>query len=262
MRKGSYMVAWMALAGSIATAQEIPAGGADFIQGQQAMRKRDVKTAIDAFRRALDANPDLILSHYYLGYAYQSQRDWEKAGNEFVLFLTQVQLDDPVAAQIVFHARRQGGLALARTPNPTRASPYLGPIVDADPNDAEAHFYLAVAKLAEGETDLAQRLFERALELNHANADAYYYAGRIAFDKAEGELARRRLDRFVQLLPQSPLGAHAHLMLGELARQAGDPAAASAHFEECIERDPEGAHAEAAKRALAELAPAPGGGQP
>jgi tetratricopeptide (TPR) repeat protein len=245
---------WLALASSLA-AQDLPPGAADFIRGQQAMRDRDTDAAIEAFKRALSANPDLFLSHYYLGYAYQSQGDWENAGAHFSLFLTLVDEEDPVAAQIVFHAKRQGGLAMGKTDNPARAARYLASVVDADPNDEDAHYYLGVAELAEGNPDLAQRLFERVITLTKANAEAYYYSGRIAFEKGDLELARKRLARFVQLKPHSPFGSHGHLMLGQLARGAQDTEEAIAHFEQCLALEPEGSHADQARRALSELKP-------
>jgi len=239
----------------VVAAQEPPPGAADFIRGQQAMRERDTDSAIEAFSRALSANPDLSLSHYYLGYAYQSHHDWENAGTHFALFLSLAQEDDPVATQIVFHAKRQGGLALARTDNPARAAAFLEPIVDADPDDADAHFYLGVAKLAEGDRDLARSLFDRVLSLDRANAEAYYYVGRIASEDGGDDLARRRLRRFVGLKPHSAYAANAYLLLGRLSVRAGDTAAAIADFEKCLALDPTGDDAAAAQQSLRELRP-------
>jgi tetratricopeptide (TPR) repeat protein len=249
---------------AVAGAQEPapPAGAADFVQGQRALRKRDVDTAIAAFEGALRANPDLFLSHYYLGYAYQSKQDWENTGTQFSLFLMRVDEDDPIAARIVFHATRQGGLALARTETPTRAVPYLEKIVDADPKDVDVHFYLGVALLAAQRRGEAKKLFARVIELDSDYAEAYYYAGRIAFDEQDAETAGQRLARFVRLQPRSPHGAHAHLLLGQLAARAGDAEKAAVHLEGCLALEPSGPYAEEAQRSLERLTvPEATGGQ-
>ncbi len=260
------MTKWISVAALVlligeAAAQNPPAGAADFVRGQKAIRKRDNSAAIRAFERALDANRDLILSHYYLGYAYQKNRDWDKTGEHFVEFLQRVDKEDPTATLMVFHATRQGGLALARTERSNEAIPYLKEIISAEADDKDAHFFLGLALFKNDDSTQADKHFTKVIELDQAYVEAYYYAGRIAYDREDVAAANERLGRLLNLQPKSPHAAEAHFMLGSLAiteaETAQDPTEARAkartHFEKYLTLEPSGAEAEEIKKLLEDV---------
>jgi tetratricopeptide (TPR) repeat protein len=130
---------------------------------------------------------------------------------------------------------------------------YLEKIVDAGPEDEDAHFYLGIGLLAARRRGEAKKLFARVIELDSAYAEAYYYAGLIAFDEQDAETAGQHLARFVRLQPRSPHGADAHFLLGHLALRAGDTEKAALHLEKCLALEPSGPLAEEAQRSLERL---------
>ena len=165
--------------GELAFAQTPPPGGVDFVRGQQALRKRDTAAAIQSFETAVRDNPDLLMAHYYLGFAYQGETNWDKAGENFEAFLQRVDRDDPLTTELVYHAARQGGFALARTASFRNAVPYLEEVISAKPDDKQAHFFMGVALLRSGDRMGALFEFNRVITLDSAYADALYYAGQI-----------------------------------------------------------------------------------
>src|SRR4051794_25673166 len=46
-----------------------------FVEGKERTKARDYKGAIDAFQRALDANPNSALAHFELGMLYEKHDD-------------------------------------------------------------------------------------------------------------------------------------------------------------------------------------------
>ncbi len=241
--------------------EQIPPGAREFVRGQQAVKKWNADEAIRNFERALDINPDLILSHYYLGYAYQKKMDWDKAGENFEQFLRNVNDDDPKAHQLVFHATRQGGLALAQTDNFRRAIPYLQATVTAKPKDKEAHFYLGVALSKDQNLAKAETHLKKVIELDDDYAEAYYHLGRISYGKDDADPTRRYIEKFLEMAPKSPHAAESHFMLGSLALKDAEVsldssearAEAKAQFEKYLELEPEGERAEEVKKQLVAL---------
>ena len=114
------MSKWVAVAivvlmarGALAQQQQ-PAGADEYREGQAAIKKNDMDGAIVAFEKALAANPDIVASHYFLGFAYQSKKNYPKTAEHFTAYIDAVG-NDPKAAEQIGHATRQGGLAWART---------------------------------------------------------------------------------------------------------------------------------------------------
>lgn len=215
------VVAVISLVAGAAFAQEQPPGAADFLAGQEAMKKNDFASAIPALEKALAANPDLYAGHYYLGFAYQSNKEWDKSGDNFKKFLSRVG-DDPKAAQMVGLATRHGGLALARGKNPSSGIPLLKKAVTSKPSDTEAQFYLGVTLMRDRQDTQAERAFAKVIELDPSLHRAQYYAGRINFNNEQWELADQRLGKFIELKADDALAPDAHFMLGSIAVRAAD----------------------------------------
>ena len=238
-----------------------PPGAVDFVKGQLALRKRNTDGAIESFEKAIQANSDLILSHYYLGYAYQRKQDWERTGASFENFLQSLDRDDPLGTELAFYATRQGGLALARTTRFRLAIAYLDEVVAAEPEDDQALFFLGVALMKNNRKEEAVKRFNKVIELDKAFSEAYYHLGQIYFEQQDNVRARERLEEFVRLDPSSSHVAEAYFLLGSVALMEAEAAAnptqararAKNHFEQCIRFGRSGDWVEKAKDVLKSL---------
>jgi tetratricopeptide (TPR) repeat protein len=222
---------WLALAMTFtigaAEAQEQP-GAKDFLAGQEAFNAKNIDAAIPAFEKALAANPDLYASNFYLGWAYKAKQNWQKCAANFETFL-QKGGADPKAAEQVAHSNREGGLCYARAESNAKAISLLQKSASTKPNDKEVQFFLGVALMRENRENEAEQAFGKVIQLDPALQRAYYYAGRINFNRQEWDQASQRLEKYLELGPEDTFAPDAHFMLGSNAiRQSeGSPDAAA-----------------------------------
>jgi len=208
------------LAGGAVAQQQLPAGGKDFKAGLKALEKKDMDASITAFEAALAANPDLFGSHYYLGIAYDSKKNYPKSGENFAKFLERAG-DNAEAAEQIAYATRRGGIALARTKNSAKAIPYLEKAAAAKPNDKEVHYYLGMALIRNEQESKAEQHFSKVIQLDPNLPRPYYFVGRVAFNTEDWGEAKRLLSKYLELKPDDNFAADAHFMLGSMAvRQA------------------------------------------
>jgi tetratricopeptide (TPR) repeat protein len=294
---------WLASAMAIAIgsgasfAQEQP-GAKDFLAGQEAIKTNNFDAAIPAFEKALAANPDLFASNYFLGWAYKAKQNWDKCGANFETFIRKVG-SDPKAAEQIGHSNREGGLCYARAESTAKAIPMLQKAVSAKASDKEVQFLLGVALMRENRENEAEQAFAKVIQLDPSLQRAYYYAGRINFNRQEWGPATERLEKYLTLgasdafapdanfmvgsiairmaegspdaaalqqkaqdhltkfltaKPTAPQAAQAHYILGSLAANKDDNAAAKTHFQKYLELEPNGPQAEEVKKFLADLA--------
>lgn len=233
-------------------------GVESFRQGQSAFKNGDLQTAIAAFRKAIAENPDLLPSYSMLGRAYERLGDYEAASTEFLRVLErQPDVDDAV---------RRAGLTLARTENPARAIPYLEKAIETRPNDQDAHYSLAVVLMNTDRSIDAEKHFSKVIQLapeaGRPHYFAYYFAGRLAYERKELQIAKDWLDKFLQLEPESVHAPNTHFMLGRIAlREAesledteGRYEEAVSHLTKLVEIDPNSPHAPEAYYILGTLA--------
>jgi tetratricopeptide (TPR) repeat protein len=257
---------WLALAmafaidGGAALAQEQP-GAKDFLAGQEAIKTNNFDAAIPAFEKALAANPDLYASNYFLGWAYKAKQNWEKCGANFETFLRKVG-SDPKAAEQIGHSNREGGLCFARAESMAKAIPLLQKSASAKPNDKEVQFLLGVALVRESRENEAEQAFSKVIQLDPSLQRAYYYAGRINFNRQEWDVASQRLEKYLELGAADAFAPDAHFMLGSnairLAEGSPDAAAlqqkASDHLTKFLAAKPTAPQAAQAHYILGSLA--------
>ncbi|HJS74274.1 MAG TPA: tetratricopeptide repeat protein [Vicinamibacteria bacterium] len=225
---------WLALAiafvigSGVALAQQEQPGAQDFLAGQEAVKAKNYDAAITAFEKALAANPDLFASNYFLGFAYKTKQNWEKCGTNFDTFLKKVG-SDPKAAEQIGHSNREGGLCYARAESTAKAIPMLQKAASAKPDDKEVQFLLGVALMRENRENEAETAFTKVIQLDPSLQRAYYYAGRINFNRQEWDQATQRLEKYLELGATDAFAPDAHFMVGSNAiRQAeGSPDAAA-----------------------------------
>lgn len=253
------VVAVLALFAGVGSAQ-LPPGGEEYKAGEEAIKKGDMDAAITSFEAAVSANPELFASHYYLGWAYQSKRNFEKTAEHFVKFLDKVK-DDPKAAEWISNATRQGGVALARTNNFEQAAPLLEKAASAKPNDAEVHFYLGSGYMAAANETKAREHLSKVIQLQPNLDRPYYYVGRIAFNNEEWNVAKERLEKYIELKPDGEFAGETHFMLGSMAIREAEgganraaQASAKSHLNKFLQLKPTAAQAPEAHYILGSLA--------
>ena len=213
---------WLALAmafaigGGAALAQEEQPGAKDFLAGQEAVKTNNFDAAIPAFEKALAANPDLFASNYFLGWGYKAKQNWEKCGANFETFLRKVG-SDPQAGEQIGHSNREGGLCYARAESFTKSIPLLQKATSAKPNDKEVQFLLGVALMRENRDNEAEQAFAKVIQIDPSLKNAYYYAGRINFNRQQWDQATQRLEKYLELGPDDTFAPDAHFMLGSNA---------------------------------------------
>jgi tetratricopeptide (TPR) repeat protein len=260
------MKTWLTLAVVYATAgaalaqQEQP-GAKDFLAGQEAVKKNDFDGMIASFEKALAANPELYASNYYLGYAYRAKQKWDKCGSNFDTFLRKVGTD-PKAAEMVSNATREGGLCYARAEATGKAVPLLEKAASAKPNDKEIQFLLGVALMRENREDQAEQAFSKVIQLDPTLQRAFYYAGRINFNRQSWDRANEQLNEYLRLGASDSFAPDAHFMLGSIAirKAEGSPNAAAeqqsaiTHLEQFLAAKPTAPQASQAHYILGSLA--------
>lgn len=220
-------VALLAASGAFA-AQEQP-GAADFLACQAAVEKNDFDTVIASCEKALSANSDLFAGNYYLGYGYRAKKNYDKCAANFETFIQKVG-NNAEAAAMINNSTREGGLCYARGSSPTKAIPLLSKAASSKPNDTEVQFYLGITQMRGNREADAEQAFAKVIQLDPSLAPAYYYAGRINFNRQEWDKATGRLEKYLELKPNDTFAAEAHFMVGSIAIRGaeGSPDASAA----------------------------------
>jgi tetratricopeptide (TPR) repeat protein len=209
-----------------------------FTAGQEALQKNDLNTAIPLLEKAVSLNPDLFLSHWYLGIAYSKKQNTAKALEHLEAFIQKAEADSAQAANVA-QARRIVGLTLAANEKKyAEAIPYLQKAVEANPKDAEAQFWLGLSYVATKNDEAAEAPLVKAAELDPKRAVAFFHSGRIAYDRKDYAAAKQRLDAFVAAEAEGPLANRAFFMLGKIAQDSGDNATAKTYFEKFLATNP------------------------
>lgn len=260
------MKTWLTLAvvcaaAGAALAQEEQPGAKDFLAGQEAVKKNDFDGMITSFEKALAANPELYAGNYYLGYAYRAKQNWNKCGSNFDTFLKKVGTD-PKAADMVEKSTREGGLCYARAEATAKAVPLLQKAAATKPDDKEVQFLLGVALMRENREDLAEQSFSKVIQLDPNLQRAFYYAGRINFNRQNWDKANEQLSEYLRLGASDSFAPDAHFMLGSIAirKAEGSPNAAAeqqsaiTHLEQFLAAKPTAPQASQAHYILGSLA--------
>jgi len=184
-------------------------GEESFRRGQLAWKNGDIESTITAFQKAITENPDLFLSYYYLGLAFEKKLDYMNAADNFLRYLER--------KSDFADAIRRAGLSLARTETPARAIPYLEQAIAAKPNDVEARYFLAVTQMNSDRQSEAETHFGRIIQLDPELENPYYFLGVMAYQRQDHQFAKEQFETFLELRPDSPFAPDAHFMLGSIA---------------------------------------------
>lgn len=244
----------VALAQSVASAQEDNRPGAkEYKAGEEAIKKRDFDAAITSFEAAVKANPKLFASHYFLGFAYQSKKNYPKTAENFQMFLDQIG-DTKEASEMIANATRQGGLAFARAKDYQKAIPLLTKAIEAKPNDAEVLYFLATSEMRTGDNAAAEQHFAKVNQLQPEFDMPFYFAGFVAYSNQDFAAAKPRLEKYLALKPDGEFAADSNYMLGLIATQGGQKGIAKRHLQKALQLKPDAKQASQAHYILGSLA--------
>ncbi len=188
----------------------------------------DVQKAIEQFKAALaqaPEDPDLELR---VGSAYVAIGRPDEA----IPMLRKVIQKRPASAEAQHFMGR--ALMLKGPTQQNEAIRYLQRAVDADPNRAEFHVYLAWAANDATKFDLASKEIEATLAIDKLNADAYWQRG--LMERKQGAVVDAIKDE-KRALALRPSRYEAHATLAECYEDRSNPAAALAEWAKALAGD-------------------------
>lgn len=111
----------------------------------------------------------------------------------------------------------------------------LGKRIKENPDNADAHFSLAVLSQEHGDSDRAVREYGKTIEIRPRRADAYHNLAVVLGGRGDVPEAADALRKAIEL---DPSDATAHHNLGVVSKDLGDYEAAREAFERALELDP------------------------
>ena len=199
-------------------------------RGLRVEESGDVQKALEQFQSASQKAPNDVDLLLRVGAAYVAIGDTEKA----LPMLVQVRDKRPNSAEANHFLGRaylkQGGLEA------NAAKRYLERAVTLDPNKAEYHLYVAWAanEAVPAQLGLARAEIEKALQLDHLLADAYWQRGIVERKESQTNDAIKDLRRALEL---KPARHEAHATLGEAFEDKNDIASATVEWQRAIAGD-------------------------
>ena len=232
---------------------------------ETAVQSSDWDTAVVRCEEALAALPDAYGIHYFLGFAHQGRQEWERAGGAFESFVTagsQLPENAQRPTEQITVAVRSAGIAWSRAEDVERALPLLRRAAEADPNDAEVHFFLGIGLLRQNDAEGAEMALSVVVREAPQISQASFFLGQLRYDAEDYGAAVDHLGRYLETAPEGAFAADAHWMAGSIAlRSAGSEAAdtgaadrAKLHFTALIEVEPESQRAAVAHYFLGTIA--------
>jgi len=202
--------------GDVSSAKSAPPSGtelAELDRGVGLMGQFDFAGAHDVFAGLASRHPDWYEARFDLAVATlnRQQAGDERAAGEQTRALLKERPDDLRALYLL-------GLMTLRT-SPKDAEPLLRRVVDGDPHDAYAKYFLAQSLLSQGRADAALALFDEAIALDPRLRSAQYGASQALSRLARTTEAAARLEQF-QLLRNNPLARLAEFKYTRMGAKA------------------------------------------
>ena len=211
------------------TASAVPAQqGPDAVREcEAAAQASDWDAAVSHCEAALRALPDSYGIHYFLGFAHQARQAWNEAAASFESFVAAAEALPEGSArpdEQIGIAVRSAAVASFRAGDRERALPLLRRAAEADPADAEVHFFLGVGLLEEDDRDGAEAAFIVVAREAPQIGQALFFLGQLRYDAGDYEAARDHLVRYLEADPAGPFRADAHWMAGSMAFRGSESA--------------------------------------
>jgi tetratricopeptide (TPR) repeat protein len=203
-------------------AQPKPAPPPDYsAAGLQALEAQKYDAAVEAFTRAIAADPKDYFAHFNLGLAYTFlHKDAEGVAE----YRKTLELKPGL-----YEAELNAGILLMRQKNPAEAAPLLAQAVEQKPKEFRPRVYLAQALLTTGDNAKAQGHFATAAELDPKSAAAQLG---LAQSLARQDRLEQAAPHFRQAAQLDPSYQDALLELAALYEKAKQPAEAIAIYQQ------------------------------
>lgn len=228
--------------------------------GRIAQDRQQYDLAIGHFQKALELQPEAASIHHELAMAYRQQGDAELAREHLSRYEDKsLQLTDPVMAVLQTlvqgpEAHFKRGVDALREGDFTTAIQEFESTIELSPEDAAAHYYLALAELRAWRTELQPEQLERglaelrrALELRPEYRDAHYVLGSMMGQLQELDQA---VHHFAEAHRIDPDYLDAHLEWAIALGKTGDVDRALSETQAVVTVDPTFARAQVARATL------------
>src|ERR1039457_4520661 len=132
-------------------------------EGMQALDEGKYEAAVQAFRKAIEADSKDYFAHFNLAMAFTLlQRDPEAVAE----YRKTLELKPGL-----YEAELNGGIVLLRPENPAEALPYFEDAAGQRPQEFRPRYYLAEAQLQTGDYGKAEESYKLAIALDAKSAD-------------------------------------------------------------------------------------------
>ncbi len=147
--------------------------------------------AAEAYRKAVELDPDSTLTRYGLGYLYWKLYRYDEAERELLDVLRRAPKDPRASFTL-------GDLYLTKG-EAQRALPLLGIAREAYPNEFDTRFALGRALLLTGNTDRGIEELRAAVRLDDTIADGHFQLGRAMMKAGSRKEGKRELEKAQEL---------------------------------------------------------------
>ncbi len=216
----------------------------------------DWDTTLSACPPTVDAFPDFLAGHLFLGFAHQAKGDAELATGSFENFLAAADANPEMAAQLgeqIALAQKNVAISYLAAGKRVEAIPLLREVAAKDPTDAESSFRLGFALLQEKDTEGAEEAFSTVIALDPdipQLPQVLHLAGQLNFNAGDYAKADERLSRYLELEPDGERAADSHYMLGFIAGRDEDQSRMVGHYRSAVEGAPDDPRAKEANYSL------------
>ena len=196
----------------------------------------DWDTVLATCPPTVEAFPEFIAGHLFVGLAHQAQGAGADATTAFESFLAAAEANPEIASQMgaqIALAQKTAGINHLEMGNSEAAVALLRQAGEASPDDAEVHFRLGFALLQADDDAGAEEAFSTVIELNPdipQLALVLFRAGTLAWNAQDYETARERLNGYLEAEPEGEQAAEAHWLLGSIGMQNGNQNQVITHF--------------------------------
>lgn len=222
----------------------------------QAAQGGDWDTTLDACPATIEAFPDFLVGHLFVGLAHNAKGATAEANASLERFVTVAgenpELAEQLKAQLAL-AQRTVALNNLEAGDAAAALPMLRAAAEGDPTDAEIHFRLGYALLQEDDPEGAQAAFNVVIELNPdipQLGQVLFLAGQLAYNAQNYEEASSRLSAYLEREPEGDQVTEAHWLLGSMAARADQTNTAVTHFAAFLDGESSGERAALANYSL------------
>ena len=187
----------------------------EFQRGRDMFLKKDFTMAAVAFRQAAEMDPDEHVIHAFLGDTYQQMRKYDEAVGSYRNALAALAKKKPNPNSEVVYRRRMAA-ALAMGGKDTEAYAAVEKVAELAPKKlSDSYFRIAAAFVRTGRSTEAVEAFRKSLQADPNNAEAQYQLAVTLVSMAtvteDGQQipAPGTLEAYQRYLEIAPTGSHA-----------------------------------------------------